>query len=117
MIDLDHFKHLNDTAGHAAGEAALRRYAGLFRTGLRDGDVAARWGGEEFLLILHDARSPRRTLDRLVRRAGMSLPVTFSAGLTLAGAGEDPDDLLARADRLLYGAKQTGRARVCDDLD
>ncbi len=117
MVDLDCFKALNDRAGHDAGDDALRGYADLFRGGIRGGDVAARWGGEEFLLVLADSRDPRLVLDRL--RAGgarAGLPVTFSAGLTAAVPGEDPRRLVARADTLLYRAKDAGRDRIVDDL-
>lgn len=117
MVDLDHFKALNDRAGHDGGDRALRGYGELFREGLRDGDVAARWGGEEFVLVLANSREPRQVLDRLRRRAhDADLPVTFSAGLTAAGLGEDPHALIGRADQLLYRAKELGRDRVVDDL-
>lgn len=117
MVDLDRFKALNDRAGHAAGDEALRGYAELFRGGLRGADVTARWGGEEFLLVLADSRDPRLVLDRLrLGGARAGLPVTFSAGLTAAVPGEDPRHLVARADTLLYRAKAAGRDRIVDDL-
>lgn len=117
MVDLDHFKQLNDRAGHEAGDLALAGYGALFRDNLRGGDVATRWGGEEFLLVLADTRDPRLVLERLrVQARQQELPVTFSAGLTAAGAGEDPRGLIARADRLLYRAKRGGRDRAVDDL-
>lgn len=116
MVDLDRFKDLNDRFGHEAGDRALRGYADLFGTCLRGGDVAARWGGEEFLLVLDDVRDGRHVLDRLLDRARATAPVTFSAGLTVAGPAEDPLRLLERADRLLYEAKRSGRDRVTDDI-
>lgn len=116
MVDLDHFKRLNDRDGHDAGDRALRSYAELFRTGLRDGDVAARWGGEEFLLVLDNVADAAPVLRRLQEAARATEAVTFSAGLTLAGLAEDPQDLLRRADGLLYRAKQAGRDRIVDDL-
>lgn len=117
MVDLDHFKSLNDRCGHEAGDNALRGYADLFLDSLRGGDIAARWGGEEFLLVLADAREPRTVLERIRRRVhDTRQPVTFSAGLTVARPGEDPRELVARADRLLYRAKESGRDRVADDL-
>jgi diguanylate cyclase (GGDEF)-like protein len=116
MLDLDHFKALNDRAGHHAGDQALCGFAELFKSGLRTGDVAARWGGEEFLVVLNNVDEPRRVLDRILADARSTLPVTFSAGLTVAGVGEDPVELLQRADRLLYQAKRAGRDRIVDDL-
>lgn len=116
MVDLDRFKDLNDRCGHEAGDRALRGYAQLFTTCLHDGDVAARWGGEEFLLVLDDSGGGRDLVHRLLDRARATQPVTFSAGLTLAGAAEDPLQLLGRVDRLLYEAKRSGRDRVTDDL-
>ncbi len=116
MVDLDRFKDLNDRFGHEAGDRALRGYADLFGTCLRGGDVAARWGGEEFLLVLDDVSDGRHVLDRLLDRARATAPVTFSAGLTVAGPAEDPLRLLERAGRLLYEAKRSGRDRVTDDI-
>lgn len=116
MVDLDHFKQLNDHDGHDAGDRALRSYAELFRTGLRAGDVAARWGGEEFLLVLDNVTDAAAVLRRLQDRARATEAVTFSAGLTVAGLSEDPQQLLSRADSLLYEAKRSGRDRIVDDL-
>lgn len=116
MVDLDRFKDLNDRFGHEAGDRALRGYADLFTTCLRGGDVAARWGGEEFLLVLEDPGDGRPVLNRLLERARATALTTFSAGLTVAGPAEDPVQLVARADRLLYEAKRGGRDRVVDDI-
>lgn len=116
MVDLDHFKVLNDRAGHDAGDRALCDFADLVRSGLRTGDVAARWGGEEFLLVLDNVGEPRSVLDRILADSRHTQPVTFSAGLTVTKPGEDPVELLQRADRLLYEAKSAGRDRIVDDL-
>lgn len=115
MVDLDQFKQLNDRVGHDGGDRVLCAYADLFRSALRDGDVAARWGGEEFLIVLEAGDDPRRAFRRL-RAASAAQAVSFSAGLTISRPGEDPRALLQRADRLLYQAKEAGRGRTTDDL-
>jgi diguanylate cyclase (GGDEF)-like protein len=122
MIDLDHFKRINDTHGHAAGDAVLRAFAGEARAVIRVSDVIARWGGEEFLLLMTDTRVSlgRLGVERLreriaaLRPAGVedSLPITFSAGLTEHHAGEPVADTIARADQAVYAAKAQGRNRV-----
>ncbi|HEX9187163.1 MAG TPA: diguanylate cyclase, partial [Vicinamibacteria bacterium] len=123
ILDLDHFKKLNDTYGHPAGDAALRSLARLLGQHLRKGDVAARYGGEEFVVILpgHDEERSMGAADRL-RSAlhkhrfvfeGARIPLTASLGVAIWPAdGREPDALLAAADRALYAAKQAGRNRV-----
>jgi diguanylate cyclase (GGDEF)-like protein len=114
MIDLDQFKDLNDRDGHAAGDRILRELAAHLRGTLREDDLAARMGGDEFLLILRRARDHAfATVDRLEERwrAG-DPPVTYSAGIAVRLDGESTDRTLARADAALYAAKQQGRARV-----
>jgi diguanylate cyclase (GGDEF)-like protein len=124
FIDLDHFKSINDRLGHAMGDRVLRECAQLIRLGSRSGDVAARWGGEEFLLVLTGADAGRATeiAERLrvaVERyewgaLDRSLAVTLSIGLACStevpagGAAE----LLALADARVYAAKKDGRNRV-----
>ncbi len=112
MIDLDHFKLLNDTRGHAAGDAVLRDCARSWQQRLRSDDVVARIGGEEFALLLPtcDLLAAHRLVDRL--RSAVPDAVTASAGITVLGSDEDLDVALARADRALYEAKRTGRDRV-----
>ena len=112
MIDLDHFKALNDTQGHAAGDAVLRACALAWQQRLRADDVVARIGGEEFALLLPtcDLVAARRLVDRL--RAAVPGDVTASAGITVLGRDEDLGAALARADRALYAAKRSGRNRV-----
>lgn len=122
MIDLDHFKRINDTLGHAAGDAVLRAFADRATATLRTYDVLARWGGEEFLLLMCDtpAAAARLGVERLQERvATLNLPglasvgrVTFSAGLAEHRAEDDVDQTLARADQALYQAKAAGRNRV-----
>jgi diguanylate cyclase (GGDEF)-like protein/PAS domain S-box-containing protein len=111
LLDLDHFKRLNDEEGHAAGDDALRRFAVALRSVCRMGDTAVRWGGEEFLLLLPSAGTvgARAWVERLRREwAGTRQGApTFSAGICITGAGvRDP---VALADRALYTAKEAGR--------
>jgi diguanylate cyclase (GGDEF)-like protein len=122
VIDLDFFKKVNDTYGHAVGDEVLRGFAQEARRVLRETDVIARWGGEEFLLIMVETPPghPGTGLDRL-RTALADFPisptvpglrVTFSAGLTLYRAGEPIDVAIERADKALYQAKAAGRDRT-----
>jgi diguanylate cyclase (GGDEF)-like protein len=118
IIDVDHFKLVNDEHGHAAGDAALVRLAALVRANTRAGDVFARVGGEEFALLLADtdldqAASLAEGLRGLLRRetAYDPVPLTVSIGVAAADAEGQADVMLA-ADRALYGAKRAGRDRV-----
>jgi diguanylate cyclase (GGDEF)-like protein len=123
MLDLDHFKKLNDTYGHPAGDAALKRTAATLKRLLRRGDVAARYGGEEFVMILDDSTEAGAcTTAERVREAikcdaftfeGAQLEVTASLGLALWPAdGRSEEALVASADRALYAAKEGGRDRL-----
>ncbi|HOY36891.1 MAG TPA: diguanylate cyclase [Piscinibacter sp.] len=122
VIDIDRFKRINDTHGHPAGDAVLRDFAREALSCLRGGDVLARWGGEEFLLMLPDTRLTlaRLGVERLRTRAaaltvlheGTPLVFTLSAGVVEHLAGESVVDSIARADRALYQAKQQGRNKV-----
>lgn len=115
LLDIDHFKHINDQHGHVLGDAVLRAMAGLMREGIRSSDVAARFGGEEFAVLLigsdtHDAvHCLQRLHQRLEELNPEGLRVTVSAGLTHARTEDTPELLIARADALLYRAKQDGR--------
>ena len=124
LFDLDHFKRINDTYGHHAGDMALRGVTDLVRKNLRRYDTLIRWGGEEFLVILPntDARTGLFIGERLRQLvAGASFShgdqVTLSAGVTNARSGDTLDSLLARADALLYRTKNSGRNRVLAGLD
>jgi diguanylate cyclase len=119
IIDIDHFKGVNDTYGHDAGDAVLRHFAQTCRERLRPGDHIGRIGGEEFLLLLTDVRlnDAVHVIDAV--RAGFPpatlpdhathRPVAFSAGLTEALPQDDRSSILYRADRALYAAKAEGR--------
>ena len=119
ILDIDHFKRINDTRGHETGDEVLVVLAGLIRAGIRATDSLARWGGEEFVVL-----SPEVTVEeamglaeRLRAAAGTHEysfvgKVTASIGVAQHRAGETADELFARADEALYRAKQGGRDRV-----
>ena len=119
MIDLDHFKKINDVHGHAAGDEVLRAFAGQARAVIRISDVMARWGGEEFLLLMTDTRGSlaRLGVERLRERVAAlrlnagdtALQFSLSAGLAEHRAGESVEETIARADQALYAAKGLGR--------
>jgi diguanylate cyclase len=122
VIDIDHFKRINDTHGHAAGDAVLRCFAEQALAAIRRSDVLARWGGEEFLLLLPATGldAARAVLDRMraqVREsvrigADASIQVTFSAGLVESAAGDSIDAAIDLADQAMYRAKREGRDRI-----
>jgi diguanylate cyclase (GGDEF)-like protein/PAS domain S-box-containing protein len=123
MFDLDHFKHINDRHGHAAGDQVLQHFSGILQHELRKQDSVGRIGGEEFIVVLAGVGMPEavsfaeRVRERLASmpplRPDGSLPVTVSVGVA-AMLTTDPDiaSVLGRADAALYVAKQTGRDRI-----
>ncbi len=125
FIDIDHFKRVNDTYGHAAGDALLREFARVARRHIRADDVLGRYGGEEFLAVLR--HTPLEEAERIAERlrdaaATIILEplsqarVTISIGVAVAGSyGYDRDQLIRRADHALYAAKKRGRNRVVVD--
>jgi two-component system cell cycle response regulator len=120
-IDLDRFKAINDTHGHQAGDEVLAEVAHRLAEAVRGGDELARWGGDEFVAILPatDRAGALRAAERMraavavtpVEVRGAQVPVTISVGWA-HWVGDTPDDLLARADRALYEAKDVGRDTV-----
>lgn len=118
MLDLDHFKEVNDLHGHAVGDRVLKEFSAVVRASTRSVDRFFRYGGEEFVLLLSPAiaASTRKIADKLVRRVAADLrcagrPVTVSIGGAALRTGEDVRTWLARADACLYVAKNQGRNR------
>ena len=123
LLDIDHFKVINDRFGHQAGDQVLAAVGGALHQNLRITDFAARWGGEEFVIALTNtdvdggrvvAERTRQAIERLVIEDGNGtrIPVTASVGLAALQASESVDQLMDRADRAMYAAKYGGRNRV-----
>ncbi len=122
LLDIDWFKRVNDAHGHAAGDEVLRAFARQALSAVRATDVLARWGGEEFLLMLPDTDSQAAAMVLERMRARMAahaftageapLKISFSAGLTVARSGETIAEAIARSDAALYAAKNAGRDRI-----
>ena len=122
LFDIDRFKHINDTWGHACGDQALRAFAEVARAQVRTSDHLYRYGGEEFLLLLRNTRlqGALRLAERIRRHmertplncGGHEIHVTTSAGVAELLDDEDADALIERADRALYEAKHRGRNLV-----
>jgi diguanylate cyclase (GGDEF)-like protein/PAS domain S-box-containing protein len=123
MLDLDHFKKVNDQYGHAAGDEVLKALAELLKKGARESDFICRYGGEEFVAVMPNisvdlafarVESWRRQLEEMsISAADFSIRVTLSAGIALFPEhGENPGELISRADEMLYKSKQTGRNRI-----
>jgi diguanylate cyclase (GGDEF)-like protein len=130
LLDIDHFKKVNDTYGHFAGDAVLRETAARLKSSIRAYDQVGRYGGEEFLVVLPncDMEQARNQADRMRQRlqedkiladAGTEIPVTASFGVTISDLTDRNPDLFVRvADEALYKAKANGRNRVeCLNLD
>jgi diguanylate cyclase (GGDEF)-like protein len=123
LIDADHFKQINDVYGHAVGDAVLAELANRLRSSIRPTDHLARWGGEEFAVLLRDVASEEQLAERAERlrnavgktpieHEGIRIPLTTSVGAVLAPEGATLDALVERADACLYAAKYQGRNRV-----
>lgn len=123
QLDLDHFKHVNDTHGHAIGDEVLKAFAATAQGCIRESDILARWGGEEFLLLLVGTTPEQgsRLLERLRKAVaamkltledGAPLQVTVSIGAAMLRADEASDALLKRSDDALYDTKRLGRNQI-----
>jgi diguanylate cyclase (GGDEF)-like protein len=123
MVDIDHFKAVNDTGGHLRGDAGLAAVGAQLTEVLRSTDLRCRFGGDEFLLVLPDtpvlgaqqvAETLRRSVADLLLPTGEPAAITLSLGVAAAIPGElDPAEVIARADQALYRAKRAGRDRFC----
>lgn len=122
LLDIDNFKQLNDTLGHQGGDEALKHLTRVIKEAVRPSDSVARYGGEEFLIIMPDTglKEAMETIERLQRELTKKFflhnndrkLITFSAGVALRSENEDKEDLVGRADKAMYHAKQTGKNRV-----
>ena len=122
LIDLDYFKIINDRYGHDAGDRVLESFSALLKSACRDSDLASRWGGEEFLVLLPDTPLlDALSLAERIRHAteletiiydGQQVPVTLSAGVSSVTQATDLEDLLKQVDKNLYLSKERGRNRI-----
>ena len=127
ILDIDHFKSVNDTFGHDAGDEILRAFAARVKAVIRGVDVLCRLGGEEFIIVMPNtdievaakvAERIRQTVGELpfsVGESGKQIPVTVSIGIADRRQAREADSLLKRADRALYRSKALGRNRVSAD--
>ncbi len=128
MIDIDFFKKVNDTYGHASGDAVLRGVAGIIKSALRESDIPSRYGGEEFAVLLpythiDEAKIVGERLRKTIEESNIpincedtetsSIKVTISMGIAEFNNTETGEELFERADKALYEAKTTGRNRIC----
>ena len=123
IMDIDHFKKVNDTHGHQGGDLLLQAFANLLRSELRAGDIICRFGGEEFVAILPDAflkdikvraEQLRSSFENMrVLHQGRDIHTTLSIGIAMFPEhGKSEEEILLKADRALYAAKQSGRNRI-----
>lgn len=124
LLDIDHFKKINDTLGHKAGDDVLRRLASELRGASRESDIVIRWGGEEFLFvfpgtnlvqaaaIVERFRQHLASAPVLLEAGGAGVPVTISGGVSEVEGGDTIESLVRRADQALYKAKENGRNRL-----
>ena len=116
IIDLDQFKKINDTRGHQEGDRVLQFTAQCIQQALRSSDISARWGGDEFILLLHDCTlTQAQRMEQRLRRE-LSSTVSFTAGIAAFKTSDTGESFLARADTQLLGKKQASQRRVTDTV-
>jgi diguanylate cyclase (GGDEF)-like protein len=129
LVDLDHFKQVNDTLGHAAGDSLLQEVSHRLSSSLRESDIVGRWGGDEFIVVLENLHEQTEVATAQIARIGKTIMAklnkpytlgsqdyngTVSIGAALCGKKlEDEDEVFKRADKALYIAKADGRNRLC----
>jgi diguanylate cyclase (GGDEF)-like protein len=122
MMDIDHFKHINDTYGHLTGDVVLEQLSAIITDTIRTIDIAGRYGGEEFMIICPETKGEYlEILGERLRNNIMNtsfsdhkLSVTISGGIAQYNGNESRKELIHRADTKLYEAKESGRNRVCN---
>jgi len=122
IIDVDHFKLINDKYGHSAGDLILIGLADKIKRYFRNIDIKARWGGEEFLIVLPKTDLSRAEItaakfknlidDSSFIHNGIEIHITFSGGISVLKKGKTIDDLINLADKALYTAKKSGRSKI-----
>ena len=122
LVDLDHFKTINDEFGHDCGDKILQAVADTLRNHFRDSDMVSRWGGDEFLVLIPGVRHAdlvpildrlRRSINLIEKRCSEHVhQVTVSIGAAMGALGQTPDECIAAADHALYRAKAEGRDKV-----
>jgi diguanylate cyclase (GGDEF)-like protein len=125
ILDIDHFKHVNDHYGHQAGDVALQAFASLVQSAIRGNDILARWGGEEFVILFTETdisvglvcleRIRTQVAEAEIVVGGAFLKLTVSMGVTQYCRGETIEKAMARADAALYSAKAQGRNQIVGD--
>ncbi|MFT7860860.1 MAG: GGDEF domain-containing protein [Sulfurimonas sp.] len=124
FFDIDHFKRINDNFGHDVGDTVLKELSALIKTHIRESDIFARWGGEEFVVLLpntplKDAVLLGEKLQKAIKSYKFTQveKLTCSFGVTQLQAQEDANEFFKRADMLLYRAKEEGRDKIVSDIN
>ncbi|HPI67354.1 MAG TPA: GGDEF domain-containing protein [bacterium] len=114
LIDVDDFKKINDTYGHLFGDKILKKVAEIIKNSIREFDVVARWGGEEFVILLRGTNifQAKRKAEFIVAQAQKKLPITLSVGVVQSNPKYSPTQMFKQADLALYRAKHLGKNRV-----
>jgi len=114
LVDIDDFKRFNDKFGHIYGDRILRKVANFLSSSVREFDIIARWGGEEFAIILQEANleQARKKAEIILKNAQKKLPLTFSIGVIASSPSYSPTQIFKKVDKALYQAKKRGKNQV-----